>query len=26
LHDSIARVAALVVSHYGGKVSPEFKP
>jgi beta-lactamase class A len=26
LHDSIARVAALVVSHYGGNVSPEFRP
>ena len=26
LHDSIARVAALVVSHYGGKVSLDFKP
>jgi N-acetylated-alpha-linked acidic dipeptidase len=26
LHESIARVAALVVKHYGGQVSPEFKP
>jgi beta-lactamase class A len=26
LHDSIARVAALVVQHYGGKVTPDFKP
>ena len=26
LHDSIARVAALVVRHYGGKVTPDFKP
>jgi N-acetylated-alpha-linked acidic dipeptidase len=25
LHDSIATVAALVVKHYGGQVSPEFK-
>jgi beta-lactamase class A len=25
LHDSIAQVAALVVEHYGGHVSPEFK-
>jgi N-acetylated-alpha-linked acidic dipeptidase len=25
LHESIARVAALVVKHYGGQVSPEFK-
>jgi N-acetylated-alpha-linked acidic dipeptidase len=24
LHDSIARVAAYVVQHYGGQVSPEF--
>lgn len=26
LHDSIARVAALVARHYGGKLSPDFKP
>ena len=26
LHESIARVAALVVRHYGGKLSPDFKP
>ncbi|MGE5207374.1 MAG: serine hydrolase [Chlamydiota bacterium] len=26
LHDSIARAAALVVQHYGGKVTPDFKP
>jgi beta-lactamase class A len=26
LHDSIARVAALVVRHYGGKLTPDFKP
>ena len=26
LHDSIARTAALVVRHYGGKVTPDFKP
>ena len=26
LHESIARVAALVVKHYGGQVSAEFKP
>jgi N-acetylated-alpha-linked acidic dipeptidase len=26
LHESIARVAALVVKHYGGQLSPEFKP
>lgn len=25
LHDAIARVAALVVQHYGGKVSADFK-
>jgi beta-lactamase class A len=25
LHDSIARVAALVVKHYGGELSPDFK-
>jgi beta-lactamase class A len=25
LHDSIARVAALVVKHYGGSLSPDFK-
>ena len=25
LHDQIARVAALVVRHYGGQLSPEFK-
>jgi N-acetylated-alpha-linked acidic dipeptidase len=25
LHESIARVAALVVKHYGGQVSPELK-
>jgi N-acetylated-alpha-linked acidic dipeptidase len=25
LHDSIASVAALVVKHYGGQVSPEFE-
>jgi beta-lactamase class A len=26
LHDSIARVAALVVRHYGGKLTPDFQP
>jgi len=26
LHASIARVAALVVQHYGGKVTPDFQP
>ncbi|HJS98162.1 MAG TPA: serine hydrolase [Terriglobales bacterium] len=26
LHDSIARVAAFVVRHYGGKVTRDFKP
>jgi len=26
LHESIARVAALVVRHYGGKLTPDFKP
>jgi beta-lactamase class A len=26
LHQSIARVAAFVVRHYGGKVTPDFKP
>lgn len=26
LHESIARVAALVARHYGGKLSPDFKP
>lgn len=26
LHDSIARIAALVVRHYGGKLTPDFKP
>jgi len=26
LHASIARVAALVVRHYGGKVTPDFQP
>jgi len=26
LHDSIARVAALVVRHYGGHLKPEYKP
>ena len=25
LHDDIARVAALVVRHYGGRLSPDFK-
>ena len=25
LHDAIARVAALVVKHYGGELSPDFK-
>jgi beta-lactamase class A len=25
LHDSIARIAALVVQHYGGTVSQEFR-
>ena len=25
LHDSIARVAAMVVKHYGGEVSPDFR-
>ena len=25
LHDAIARVAALVVKHYGGDLSPDFK-
>lgn len=26
LHDAIARVAALVVRHYGGQVAPDFEP
>jgi beta-lactamase class A len=26
LHDAIARVAALVVRHYGGHLKPEYKP
>ncbi len=26
LHEAIARVAALVTLHYGGRVSPEFRP
>ena len=26
LHDTIARIAALVVQHYGGKLSPDFAP
>jgi beta-lactamase class A len=26
LHDSIARAAALVVRHYSGRVTPDFKP
>jgi hypothetical protein len=26
LHDTIARVAAQVVSHYGGSLTPDYKP
>ncbi|NDQ56751.1 MAG: serine hydrolase [Acidipila sp.] len=26
LHDAIARVAALVARHYGGKLAPDFEP
>lgn len=26
LHDAIARVAALVARHYGGKLTPDFQP
>jgi beta-lactamase class A len=26
MHDSIAQVAALVVRHYGGRLTPDFKP